>query len=189
MCFILESMVRIYYGISGTLKLTSIQKQSGVKVYSLNKTFKELSGKLLGEEPKDTELALVRLLQLKNLDISPSYDYHIERGITDYLEFWTSRPENRDKRRDGNFISPWVCEESLILSGAKKILLVMKDEDFIKTKVLSDPHRRAVLPNLRTYLERQEEYIDFTKTWNKIDQEIIIKDAYDYIKNINKWLI
>jgi len=182
-------MVRIYYGISGTLKMTTIERFEGVKILSANKPYKRISQELLGTSPNDLELGVFRLVQLENLrKLNPETDYHVERGITDFLEFWTSRPGNEGLRESGEFIEPWVKLESKLLPGAKKILLRMEDQDFISSKVLQDPYRRQVLPDLDTYLKRQEDYVKFTKTWNRFDQEIIIKDANQYLMNIEKWI-
>jgi len=182
-------MVRIYYGISGTLKMTTIERFKGVKILSANKPYKRISQELLGTSPNDLELGVFRLVQLENLGrLDPETDYHVERGITDFLEFWTSRPGNEELRESWEFIEPWVKLESKLLPGAKKILLRMEDQDFISSKVLQDPYRRQVLPDLDTYLKRQEDYVKFTKTWNRFDQEIIIKDANQYLMNIEKWI-
>lgn len=77
-------------------------------------------------------------------------------------------------------------------SNIKKKLLFMKDRDFIENNVLSGPeghYRRAIYPTADIYLEKQEEYIDFTlKCHPEIKNSDIIKiyNAKEYIDNLDR---
>ena len=161
-----------------------MQVESGCQILSWNKTYQDYSKKLLGKSPEDLDLGLLRLTQLKTFPWKLDENYLIERGISDFLEFWTySRPG----RWNPEFIEPWLKAESEILGEVtKKILLVMEDPAFIQEKVLADPWRSEHLGTLETYLSRQESYVQFTEHWNKIDQKIIITDANDYLRNLKK---
>lgn len=176
--------ITIYYGFSGTLKLTTMKAEPGDQILSWNKTYQGYSKELLGKLPGDLDLGLLRLTQLNMYPWDTSKDYLIERGITDFLEFWTN---SRPGRWDPGFIEPWLRAESEILGeNPKRILLVMEDSVFIQEKVLSDPWRAEHLGTLETYLSRQESYVQFTEHWNKINQKIIITDANDYLKKLKK---
>lgn len=61
----------------------------------------------------------------------------------------------------------------------------MLDEDFIENRVLNEINRLRYYPDLETYLKRQEEYVEFTKRYNHIDEVIEIRNAYDYIESLN----
>ena len=176
--------ITIYYGFSGTLKLTTMKATEGQRVLSWNKTFQDYSKRLLGKSPGDLDLGLLRLTQLKGYSWDESQDYLIERGITDFLEFWT---HSRPGRWDSEFIEPWLEAEAEILGeNSRKILLVMEDPVFIQEKVLIDPWRSEHLGTLENYLSRQDSYVQFTEHWNKIDQKIIITDANDYLRKLKK---
>ena len=64
----------------------------------------------------------------------------------------------------------------------------MLDEDFILDKVLDEPNRRRYYPDLEIYLKKQEEYVNFTKQYNDIDEVIEIHDAYEYIDNLKHFI-
>ena len=104
--------ITIYYGFSGTLKLTTMQAEPGYQILSWNKTYQNYSKELLGKLPKDLDLGLLRLTQLKTFPWNLSQSYLIERGISDFLEFWT---HNREGRWDPEFIEPWLKAESDLL--------------------------------------------------------------------------
>jgi hypothetical protein len=161
-----------------------MQAEPGYQILSWNKTYQNYSKELLGKLPKDLDLGLLRLTQLKTFPWNLSQSYLIERGISDFLEFWT---HNREGRWDPEFIEPWLKAESdLLPETPKKVLLVMEDPIFIQEKVLSDPWRSEHIGTLETYLGRQESYVQFTEHWNKVDQKIIITDANDYLKKLKK---
>jgi hypothetical protein len=161
-----------------------MKAEEGQKILSWNKTFQGYSKELLKAVPGDLDLGLLRLTQLKEYPWDKSQNYQIERGITDFLEFWT---HSRCGRWDPEFIEPWIKAESDILPEiSKKVLLVMEDPAFIQEKVLVDPWRAEHLGTLETYQSRQEDYVQFTEHWNKIDQKIIITDANDYLLKLKK---
>lgn len=161
-----------------------MEAEPAERILSWNKTFQGYSQELLGKAPSDLDLGLLRLTQLKTTLWANSENYQVERGISDFLEFWT---HNREGRWDPGFIEPWLKAESELLpENPKRILLVMEDPVFIQEKVLSDPWRSEHLGILETYLSRQESYVQFTEHWNKIDQKIIITDANDYLRKLKK---
>jgi len=176
--------ITIYYGFSGTLKLTTMEAEGGQKILSWNKTFQGYSKELLGKAPSDLDLALLRLTQLKTTQWDSTQNYLVERGISDFLEFWT---HNREGRWDPDYIEPWLSAEAdLLPESPKRVLLVMEDPVFIQSKVLDDPWRSEHLGTLETYLSRQESYVQFTEHWNRIDQKIIVTDANDYLRKLKK---
>lgn len=188
--------VTIYYGMSGSLKGTtvdSVKSNYDIVIGSYNKPYIQASLDLTGKRPDDLDLALFRLVQLKNLSNDESVsnlDVVIERGITDFLESWTSDPQNSlesselqkyiglEERYLGKIVGP----EGKI----RRVLLNMQDSGFIRDVILTEPTRLARFPNLQVYLDRQVRYLEFTKKFNNIESEIIIYDANSYIENLKK---
>lgn len=191
------SKVTIYYGMSGSLKLQTINQlhkedlkvlSPAKKVFQYDEDYFNWSGR-----PNNSHLVIFRLLQL-DLDnyLSSDRDVAIERGITDYIYYLPKRNipnlESYDKIR----IKELVDMELEILkrrTGAdhvEKILLKMTDRDFIAEKSLAGPdgrYRADLYKDTDRYLEEQCNYIQFTLTYNKIDSVELIKDAKDYIEN------
>ncbi len=152
-------------------------------VESLNKPYQKLRRELIGEYPGDLDLGILRLLQLGQVRPAEG-DVYVERGITDYLEHFTAAG---GFRRDAEWIRPWVNRETEALEKLGKpwrVLLVMEDTEFIQRTILKDPLRARTYPDLESYLTRQSEYVQFTKNWNQVDEEIRIPDAMSYLKDV-----
>lgn len=182
--------------MSGSLKGTtieSVRSYSTTVIDSLNKPYIQASTDLTGTRPSDLDLGLLRLTQLLNLSrdkFASELDVIIERGITDFLESWTSDPQNSLRSAE---IQKYIDLEEKYLGGIigqggriRKVLLNMQDTDFIRDVILTEPTRLARFPDLQTYLDRQIRYLDFTKRYNKIESEIIIYDANSYIENLKE---
>lgn len=188
----------IIYGMSGSLKLTTINSlyKTNFKVYSDTKPFFEYDEKYFNwsGRPNDSHLAIHRLLTL-NLDgyLPKDEDIVIERGITDNLFCIPNRGISGLESYDDIKIDELVNLETNILlnrAGANnidKILLVMEDKDFIESRVLNNKYRKAIYPDLDIYMKKQKEYIEFTEKWNKISKKIIVRDALNYIKMLNEY--
>ena len=127
--------------------------------------------------------ALLHLCNLQTIGIGKSYGhtFYIERGITDMLYF-----ENLEK----NNITPEIIncatdkESEYLGDNVKRVLIQMKDPEFIAQKVLSEETRAEKFTGVEDYLKQQENYVEFTKKYNTIDQEIVIEDAKDYITGL-----
>ena len=179
--------------MSGALKNQTILKdnpslpvmRSGIKAW------KELeNGPLNGLiVPGDLNFAALHLIRLKDwVDLCGS-NLVVERGITDFLFFHFRSQQYHPGytlETDVNLIKTLVAEEDKILGeDCMKILLIQKDPSFVRDKVFQDPYRNATFKgDLSLYISMQEEYIHFTKTWNRIDKEVVIEDAKNYITNI-----
>lgn len=141
--------------------------------------------------PGDLNFAALHLIRLQDWVDFCGDKLIVERGITDFLFFHFRSQQyhpGRTLEMDINLIKDLVEEENKILGGpCEKILLIQKDPTFVMEKVFEDPHRRATFSgNLDLYLNMQEEYIHFTRTWNTIDRTIEIEDAKEYIEETLK---
>lgn len=195
-------IVKFFYGISGTMKTTTLNAaasttylppfvmRSGIKLW------KDLeSGTFSGKtEINDLNYALLHLCRLSD---SFNYCYGegidnllVERGITDMLYY-----KSKKTGLENEFIWKAVEEENKILtlpenSGidleVERELLIMKDEDFIKENLLSSQYRSKYVQfkDLEDYLSKQQEYVDFTQKYNHITKVRYIDSAPDYIKQL-----
>jgi hypothetical protein len=126
--------------------------------------------------------ALLHLTRLQDY-VYGDYDFIIERGVTDPLYYeYQKQPELITP----SIISSAVEKESEILCRNKihKTLMIMLDEKFIAEKVLSEKTRADCFQGVEEYLKKQENYVDFTRTYNHIDEEIKINDAKDYLMHL-----
>lgn len=185
--------VKIYYGLSGTLKSTSIRKYleidpeayvvwSSIKVWKNNRNllFPWLSGET------NLNYSLLHLTRLEEINYQEDTNYIIERGVTDSLYY--------ESLKNQNLITPEVIKsavdrESEIIGNSSKLdvhktLMIMHDKKFIAEKVLSEQSRAECFKNPDDYLQKQKEYVDFTKTYNKISETIDIKNAWEYLENL-----
>lgn len=177
----------IFYGISGTFKETTIKSKLGeddIPVWSSIKIWKELEESLPSEYgiPGNLKFALLHLTNLQRAS-KENKNLYIERGVTDMLFFETLKLGGL---REG-IVTSSVNKESELLAefDVTRILLVMKDREFIRQYILSNKYRREVLPgDVSDYLEKQESYINFTKSINKIDETIIIDNAETYLNSL-----
>jgi hypothetical protein len=190
-------MIYYFYGMSGTLKATTIgspRYEEALKIWSDIKPYWNYRKTLFPEElpGTDGDFIIQRLIKLNNYrelvmegELSGSKDICIERGVSDMIKCMidngTFKGEDKDIYKiieeEGNIFPIWWT--------TRRILLVMLDEDFIENRVLSEINRLRYYPDLETYLKRQEEYVEFTKRYNHIDEVIEIRNAYDYIESLN----
>lgn len=184
----------IYYGMSGSLKLATITSNHkyDFKVYSDTKPFYDMDRDYFNwsSRPNDAHLAIHRLLTLSLDGYLPSdKNIAIERGVTDNVFCIPNRKiEGLSKYSDIDILGLVKLERNIISSKCpeieiRKILLVMKDSEFILSHVINEPHRRSLYPNLNEYYSKQDEYVEFTTKYNTINKTIIINDAKDYIIN------
>lgn len=190
-------MIYYFYGMSGTLKATTIgspRYEEALKIWSDIKPYWNYRKTLFPEElpGTDGDFIIQRLIKLNNYrelvmegELSGSKDICIERGVSDMVKCMidngTFKGEDKDIYKiieeEGNIFPIWWT--------TRRILLVMLDEDFIENRVLNEINRLRYYPDLETYLKRQEEYVEFTKRYNHIDEVIEIRNAYDYIESLN----
>ena len=185
-------MIKIYYGLSGTLKSSTIKRKyeegdekttiirSAIKNWKYNRD--ALFPWLCNES--NLNYALLHLTRLQDY-VYGDYDFIIERGVTDPLYYeYQKQPELITPY----IISSAVTKESEILGGnnvnVQKILMTMLDKKFIAEKVLSEKTRADCFQGVEEYLKKQENYVEFTRTYNHIDEEIKINDAKDYLMHL-----
>lgn len=161
-----------------------------VKVRSMIKPWKDIMGRIFDnskkEDHRDYSLLHLCVLEHSLIDVDCGGLVLVERGVTDSFYYWLRGKiygrENEDE------ISRAVEEELRIaskLGDIKKILLVNKDEKFIRDVVLKEPHRAQVFPGgIKEYMKEQEKYVSFTARWNKIDEVREIENARDYIEGL-----
>lgn len=188
--------IKIYYGLSGTFKGTTIQSVLGdwkkndgsIKSCSSDiKKWKALDKRLFGNSTSGNNLIfanhhLCKLDSILSTSFSKSWTLLVERGISDfcYYDSGEVRQEYRDMVE---------YEKELLYQGhpefvkIEKILLIQGDEKFIGETILSEPTRSHWFPDTETYLREQDKYIKFTKELNDITSEVVISDAEDYIVN------
>lgn len=190
-------MIYYFYGMSGTLKATTIgspRYEEALKIWSDIKPYWNYRKTLFPEElpGTDGDFIIQRLIKLNNYrelvmegELSGSKDICIERGVSDMVKCMIDNGTFKGEDKD---IYKIIEEEKNIFPiwwTTRRILLVMLDEDFIENRVLNEINRLRYYPDLETYLKRQEEYVEFTKRYNHIDEVIEIRNAYDYIESLN----
>lgn len=188
-------MKKVYYGMSGALKNQTINTENpGIPVMKSGiKSWKELEEESLRGliTPGDLNFAALHLIRLRDWIELCGNNLVVERGVTDFLFFhFYSQQYHPGKtlETDLALIKDLVSREKKILGDdCEKILLIQRDPDFVRERVFSDPYRNTTFRgDLDLYLRMQEEYIQFTKTWNIIDREIVIESAKEYIEKILK---
>ena len=170
-----------------------------LKVRSMIKPWKDIMGRIFNntkqEDHRDYTLLHLCILEHKVSEARMWWperedclekDINVERGVTDSLYYWLrGKIYGRETEEE---IARAVEEELRIVSGLgdiKKILLVNKDEDFIRNVILKEPHRAQVFPGgVSEYLSEQDKYISFTARWNKINEVREIENARDYIESL-----
>ena len=190
-------MIYYFYGMSGTLKATTIgspRYEEALKIWSDIKPYWNYRKTLFPEElpGTDGDFIIQRLIKLNNYrelitegELSGSKDICIERGVSDMIKCMIDNGTFKGEDKD---IYKIIEEEESIFPiwwTTRRILLVMLDKDFIENRVLNEINRLRYYPDLETYLKRQEEYVEFTKRYNHIDEVIKIHNAYDYIESLN----
>lgn len=189
-------MIKFYYGMSGTFKSTTIDSESkGFEnptiIRSMIKPWKRIEENLFPGliEKNNIIFATLHLCnlesQVSNLDVD--HLTLIERGVTDML-FYQSQECNSIVQNDGWIKKAVEYELGLVENDAnspEKILLIQKDRDFIENKILSEPTRREIFPDVDSYLKAQDDYVKFTGKYNKLTDIIIINDANVYLNSLN----
>lgn len=184
----------IIYGMSGTLKATTIKSKysSYFKVLSETKPYFNIDKRYFNWSARsnNAHICSCRIMILSNY-LPTNKDIVCERGVTDFI---FGLPDSNISGMDSydlidiNGLSE--LESNLLCnsnnSPIRKVLLVMKDEDFIINEVLSGEdsyYRKRLYPDLDTYFKKQNEYIDFTCKYNLINEVVPILNARDYIEN------
>ena len=188
-------MIKIFYGLSGTFKGTTIKSilnnnQDIAVVWSMIKTWKRLETGIYSGliERNDLNYALLHLCNLEHtLKTTDKKDILVERGVSDMSYYRLQAYRNIDPGASDKWIREAIEEELRICQGqaVHKILLVQNDREFIENVVISEKTRREVFPNgLTDYLNNQEAYITFTEQYNKIDEVITINNARSYLESL-----
>ena len=194
----MSRFINFYYGMSGAFKGTTIKSKLGMGddvLWSGIKYWKSLEDKIdRYNNPNHLNLALLHLSRMndKLFDISKDgTTLHIERGITDMLFYWlNSVPVVNSETVINNLV-----EEELRVSGfiagdidkpvIRKILLIQQDYGFVENVVFKEFSRSSCFPGgIRDYINAQDRYISFTKKYNKIDEEIYIPNAKEYLSGL-----
>jgi len=184
-------MIDIYYGMSGALKSTTIKRtypegkfvvmKSDIKVWKNNR---DLVFPWLKETETNLNYALLHLTRLEDY-IKGNWNYVIERGITDMMFY--EKNQSPETINDAVIIRATNREKEIIgknNNDLQKILLIMKDRKFIAENVLSEKTRADWFDGVQDYLQKQDEYVEFTKKYNQIDKEIVIDDAKTYLAKL-----
>ena len=182
----------IIYGMSGSLKLTTINSkkyENSFKILSDTKPFFSIDKNYFNwsSSPNDAHLCIHRLLTLELQGYLPdNKDVIIERGITDNIFCIPNRKLRGLEDYSKINIKGLVDRELNDLSKykLKKILLVMNDSNFITNEVLKDKYRKSLYNDVSIYMKKQQDYIDFTCKYNLIDEIIRIDNAFDYINKL-----
>lgn len=149
---------------------------SGVKPWK-----KYESGLSLNLSENNLRFGLLHLTQLDLAVTRSDKDIILERGVTD-ISFFTPGHER---------VSELAKAESDIISDldVERILLVQKNKKFIESVILSDFYRSSVFPGgVSEYIQKQEDYIRFTKKHNNIDNVIEIECPEKYLHSIGQTL-
>ena len=177
-------MVKIYYGLSGSFKSSTIVKENKRILKSSNKIWKYYqNGAFKGlTEYNDLNYGILQLVRLNEMAMKYD-DFAVERGVTDNIFYYLAKGNTLNQDTIEN-----ICNEELkILKNftVEKILLIQEDYDFIRDVVLKDKYRSdAFNGDLEYYKAQQIDYINFTCKHNNIDKTIRIKSAQDYIENV-----
>lgn len=184
----------IIYGMSGALKAATIRSKysSYFKVLSETKSYFDIDKRYFNWSARsnNAHICSCRIMILSSY-LPTDRSIVCERGVTDFVfslpDFKISGMDSYDLI-DINGLSE--LEASLLYnsnnSPIRKVMLVMRDEDFIASKVLNGDesyYRKRLYPDLSTYLKKQDEYIDFTCKYNLINEVIPIYNAREYIEN------
>jgi hypothetical protein len=188
-------MIKIYYGLSGTFKGTTIKyilnnNPDVAVIWSMIKPWKRLETGIYNGmiTYNDLNYALSHLTLLEYvLSTTDKKDILVERGVSDMTFYRMLAYERMGETIDDSWIRKSVEEELRICGdqSVHKTLLIQKDEDFIRDVILSEPTRAEKFPNgLSDYLRSQDEYIKFTEKYNSISEVITINNAKSYLENL-----
>ena len=195
--------VKIFYGMSGAFKETTIKSRlrdelgsdvmwSGIKQW---KYWEELIKRKNG--PHHLNLALLHLSRLKDKEYNIAKDnttLFVERGVSDMLFYWLHNlpaiSENETIIK--NLIEEEISVSKIAAGGEEKpwkVLLIQRDYDFVQNIVLKELTRSECFPGgIKDYINAQDRYISFTKKYNDINEIIEIDNAKEYLKKLGiKW--
>lgn len=171
--------------------IEKLKEPSTKIIYSLNKTWKSYQfGLFEGRtEYNDLNYGILHMIQLRLAMEERNWtNLIVERGISDFTFYHYYNDLKQDPEID--FVTSLVsAERNLLLPDflgeAEKILLIQKDQNFVKDIVLKDEYRKRTFNNNPDlYFELQEKYVEFTKKFNDISEIIEITNAKDYIINV-----
>ena len=138
-------MLTVFYGMSGTLKYTTMTWDPRYKdnhhILSDIKHWMKYQRELFKDNHKtsDLDLACKRLIELGNprhVTLSRTKNVSVERGITDFLFHYLSRPEQHGRLvelEEGDIRYEETRLLRIIDPNIHKVLLVMKDKEFIES--------------------------------------------------------
>ena len=186
--------VKFYYGMSGAMKGTTIKKleeDDWKTMYSAIKRWKAYEfGLFSGLSPGcDLNFGMLHLIRLEDfLESCTAEKIIIERGITDSMFYYLYSDEFGERHSlSDDVIKKAIKVENDLLKDyeVQRILLIQKDEGFIRTHVLNEPFRKKTFKdNTKYYLEMQEKYVNHTLKFEKMDEVIEIKNAKDYLESL-----
>lgn len=191
--------VKIFYGMSGAFKETTIKSRlrnelgsdvmwSGIKQW---KYWEELIKRKNG--PHHLNLALLHLSRLKDKEYNIAKDnttLFVERGVSDMLFYWLhSLPAmSENETIIKNLIEEEIRVSKIAAGGEEKpwkVLLIQRDYDFVQNIVLKELTRSECFPGgIKDYINAQDRYISFTKKYNDINEIIEIDNAKEYLKKL-----
>ena len=191
--------VKIFYGMSGAFKETTIKSKlrdelgsdvmwSGIKQW---KYWEELIKRKNG--PHHLNLALLHLSRLKDKEYNIAKDnttLFVERGVSDMLFYWLhSLPAmSENETIIKNLIEEEIRVSKIAAGGEEKpwkVLLIQRDYDFVQNIVLKELTRSECFPGgIKDYINAQDRYISFTKKYNDINEIIEIDNAKEYLKKL-----
>lgn len=191
--------VKIFYGMSGAFKETTIKSKlrdelgsdvmwSGIKQW---KYWEELIKRKNG--PHHLNLALLHLSRLKDKEYNITKDnttLFVERGVSDMLFYWLhSLPAmSENETIIKNLIEEEIRVSKIAAGGEEKpwkVLLIQRDYDFVQNIVLKELTRSECFPGgIKDYINAQDRYISFTKKYNDINEIIEIDNAKEYLKKL-----
>lgn len=187
--------VKIFYGMSGALKSSTIDSldekmnysmpimRSSIKVWKKYQT--ELSVFREQTIPNDLNFGILHLIKLE--EFLRDNVYHekaiIERGITDHLFYHISKGNDILEEQIKEVVNEELKLFDMDCIEVEKILLVQEDRDFVRDVVLSNKYRSSCFSDVDDYMRQQDLYVKFTQEHNDIFEVIKIKNAKDYIEN------
>lgn len=187
--------VKIFYGMSGALKSSTIDSldkewnysmpimRSSIKVWKKYQT--EISVFRKQTIPNDLNFGILHLIKLEEF-LRDNVYYEkaiIERGITDHLFYHISKGNDISEEQIKEVVNEELKLFDMDCIEVEKILLVQEDRDFARDVVLSNKYRSSCFSDVDDYMRQQDLYVKFTQEHNDIFEVIKIKNAKDYIEN------
>lgn len=189
----------IFYGLSGTLKTTTIDslihkpeiQGNNIVMWSGIKPWKELENGIFSGKVESNDLiyAINHLTRLEeyvgNCWVYEIENLFVERGVSDMLFYRSMKTALEDefildvidKEEELTFRSDFDWGGEI---NVKRTLLIMEDKDFISKSINAHPSRQ-LFKDVDDFLAKQKDYVEFTKKYNNIDETITITSAKDYL--------